>query len=51
MKAEILAKIKSLAEQEKVLGSVNEFNDLVTEFYKIQDEEERQWEIQKVGTH
>lgn len=48
MKAEILAKIKTLAEQEKVLGSVNEFNDLVTEFYKIQDEEERQWEIKKL---
>jgi hypothetical protein len=47
MKAEILAKIKTLSEQESVLGTVNEFNDLVTEFYKIQDEEERQWEIAK----
>ena len=31
-----------------VLNSANEFNDLVTEFYKIQDEEERQWEIAKL---
>ena len=48
MKAEIVAKIKALAEQEIVLPSANEFNDLVTEFYKIQDEEERQWEIKKL---
>ena len=47
MKAEILSKIKILSEQETVSASVNEFNDLVTEFYKIQDEEERQWEIAK----
>lgn len=48
MKAEILAKIKELAGQEKVLNTVNEFNDLVTDFYRIQDEEERQWEISKL---
>lgn len=48
MKAEIVAKIKDLAEQEIVLQSVNEFNDLVTEFYKIQEEEEHQWEIKKL---
>lgn len=48
MKAEILAKIKLLAGQEKVLDTVNEFNDLVTDFYRIQDEEERQWEISKL---
>lgn len=48
MKAEIVAKIKALAEQEKVLATVNEYNDLVTEFYRIQDEEERQWEIKKL---
>lgn len=48
MKAEIVAKIKELAEQELVMPSLNEFNDLVTEFYKIQDEEERQWEIKKL---
>lgn len=48
MKAEIVAKIKTLAEQELVLNSLNEFNELVTEFYKIQDEEERQWEIKKL---
>ncbi len=48
MKAEIVAKIKALAEQELVLNSVNEFNDLTTEFYKIHDEEDRQWEIAKL---
>ncbi len=48
MKAEIVAKIKALAEQEVVLSSANEFNDLVVEFYRIQDEEERQWEIKKL---
>ncbi len=48
MKAEIVAKIKTLAEQDKVINSVNEFNDLVTEFYRLQDEEERQWEIKKL---
>ena len=49
MKAEILSKIKILSEQETVSASVNEFNDLVTEFFKIQDEEERQWEIAKAN--
>lgn len=48
MKAEIVAQIKALAEKEIVLDSANAFNDLVTEFYKIQDEEERQWEIKKL---
>ncbi len=48
MKAEIIAQIKELAEKELVLDSANEFNNLVTEFYKIQDEEERQWEIKKL---
>ncbi|MDG1914542.1 MAG: DUF349 domain-containing protein [Crocinitomix sp.] len=48
MKAEIVAQIKTLAEQELVLDSGNAFNDLVTEFYKIQDEEERQWKIKKL---
>ena len=48
MKAEIVVKVKALAEQETVLQSANEFNDLVTDFYRIQDEEERQWEIKKL---
>ncbi len=48
MKAEIIAKIGELEAKESVLSSINEFNDLVTEFYKIQDEEERQWEISKL---
>ena len=48
MKAEIIAKIEELEALETVMASVNEFNDLVTAFYKIQDEEERQWEIAKL---
>lgn len=47
MKSEIVAKIKALAEQEFVSESSTEFNELVNEFYKIQDEEEREWEIEK----
>lgn len=47
MKADIIARIDELAHQELVLKDANEFNDLVTEFYKIHDEEERQWEIKK----
>lgn len=47
MKAEIVEKIKALAEQEKVMGSLTTYNDLVTEFYKIQEEEELQWELAK----
>jgi hypothetical protein len=48
MKAEILAKIIALNNQSSVLDSVNEFNDLVNEFYHIQNEEERQFEIEKL---
>lgn len=48
MKADIVAKIKALAEQDFVLPAATEFNDLVTEFFKIHDEEERQWEIKKL---
>jgi hypothetical protein len=47
MKAEIVEKIKALAEQEKVMGSLTTYNDLVTEFYKIQEEEELKWEQAK----
>jgi hypothetical protein len=49
MKSEIVAKIKELAEQEFVSESSTEFNELVNEFYKIQDEEEREWEIEKLA--
>ncbi len=49
MKSEIVAKIKALAEQEFVSESSTEFNELVNEFYKIQDEEEREWEIEKLA--
>ncbi len=48
MKSEIVAKIKALAEQEFVMDSSNEFNDLVTEFYQIQEAEEREWELAKL---
>lgn len=48
MKSEIVARLNELAHQEKVMASLSEYNDLVTEFYKIQDEEERQWEIKKL---
>lgn len=48
MKAEILAKIIALNNQPSVLDSVNEFNDLVNEFYNLQNEEERQFEIDKL---
>lgn len=47
-KAEIIARLDELAHQEKVLSDVNEFNDLTTAFFKLQDEEERQWEIKKL---
>lgn len=47
-KAEIIARVDELAHQEKVLSDVNEFNELTTAFFKIQDEEERQWEIKKL---
>ncbi len=48
MKSEIVEKIKALAEQEFVTDSNTEFNDLVNEFYQIQEEEERQWEVEKL---
>ncbi|MEX1002449.1 MAG: DUF349 domain-containing protein [Crocinitomicaceae bacterium] len=48
MKAEIIAQLHELAHQEKVLNKVNAFNELVDEFYKIQQEEEHQWEIKKL---
>jgi len=48
MKAEILAKIIALNNQTSVLDAVNEFNDLVNEFYHIQNEEERLFEIEKM---
>lgn len=47
MKSEIVARLNELAHQDKVMASLSEYNDLVTEFYKIQDEEEHQWEIKK----
>ncbi|MEO9533452.1 MAG: DUF349 domain-containing protein [Crocinitomicaceae bacterium] len=48
MKADIISRLDELAHQEKVMSDLNEFNDLVSEFYKIQEEEERQWEIKKL---
>src|SRR5690606_22687330 len=48
MKSEIIEKLNELAHQEKVLDSINEFNDLVNEFYRLQAEEEHGWEIKKL---
>ena len=48
MKSEIIERLNELAHQDKVLDSINEYNDLVNEFYKLQGEEERQWEIKKL---
>jgi hypothetical protein len=48
MKSEILQKIIALNNQPSVLDSVNEFNELVNEFYQLQNEEERQFEIEKL---
>jgi hypothetical protein len=48
MKADIITRLDELAHQEVVLKDANEFNDLVSEFYKIQEEEERLWEISKL---
>jgi hypothetical protein len=47
MKEELIARLKEISQEDKVLGFVNEFNELVSNFYKIQEEEERQWEIIK----
>lgn len=48
MKQEIIQKLIALNNQPSVLESQNEFNDLVNEFYAIQNEEERQFEIDKL---
>jgi Domain of Unknown Function (DUF349) len=47
MKAEIIARLDELAHQDVVLKDANEFNELVTEFYKLQEEEEHKWEVAK----
>ena len=49
MKAELVAKIRELAEKEKVLEFAEEFGDLVSEFYRIQEQEELEWEKQKLA--
>lgn len=48
MKAEIIAKIIALNNQPSVLDSTNEFTELVDAFYQLQNEEERQFEIDKL---
>ena len=48
MKTEIISKIIALNNQPSVLDATNEFNDLVSEFYHLQNEEERQFEIDKL---
>lgn len=47
-KSEIIQQLDELAHQEKVLDSLNTFNELVDAFYKLQNEEERQYEINKL---
>ena len=49
MKAEIVEKIRELSEKEKVLEFAEEFNELVSEFYRIQEEEELAWERSKLA--
>lgn len=49
MKAELVAKIRELAEKEKVLEFAEEFGDLVADFYRIQEQEELEWERQKLA--
>lgn len=48
MKAEILEKIKEIADKNEVLEFVEEFNELANEFNKIQREEEHAWEVSKL---
>jgi hypothetical protein len=48
MKEEIVSKIIALNNQQSVLDFTNEFNDLVNEFYHLQNEEERQFEIDRL---
>jgi len=48
MKAEIIAKLIALNNQASVLDSTNEFTELVDSFYQLQNEEERQFEIEKL---
>ena len=47
MKEELIARLKELSQADKVLGFANEYNELSSNFYSIQEEEERQWEIIK----
>jgi len=44
----LIEKLNELAHQDKVLDSINEYNDLVNEFQRVQSEEERQWELKKL---
>jgi len=48
MKTEIIAKLIALNNQPSVLDSTNEFTELVDSFYQLQNEEERQFEIEKL---
>lgn len=48
MKSEIVQRLNELAQQEKVLDAINEYNDLVNEFHRLQGEEEHEWEIKKL---
>ena len=48
MKTEIIQKIESLLEHEQLLSHSEEFKELSDQFYKITNEEERQFEIEKL---
>lgn len=47
-KSEIVDKVRELAEKEVVLDLVDEFNEQVDLFDKLQAEEEHQWEVEKL---
>lgn len=47
MKSAIIARLRELAHQDSVSDCIREFNDLSRTFCKLQDEEERQWEMEK----
>ncbi|UKN00667.1 DUF349 domain-containing protein [Paracrocinitomix mangrovi] len=47
-KAEIIEQLDALAHKEKVLDDLEEFNQLVSEFDRLQREEEHAWEVQKL---
>lgn len=47
-KAEIIERIEALCGEESALDHLNEYNDLVSEFYKLHEAEEHEWEVAKL---